>query len=151
MPSTNRIAAITPSESFTVPPHYEGTLIVRAYDIDFSGVVHNTVFVRWLDDLRAGWCDRYLPLTQQIADGYAPVVATTEIAYKRPVRFGDLLIGRLWMQTSRVRLTAEIEIWNSHETVVTARQTGSFLSLATLKPIPVPAHIAAQFPPMSGE
>ncbi len=148
MLSANAAAKAMPSASFASPPHHEAPLPVRAYDIDFSGIVHNVVFVRWLDDLRTGWCDQYLPLTQQIADGYAPVVATTEIAYKRPVRFGDCVVGKLWMQTKRVRWTVEIEIWNSHEMVATARQTGSFLHLATLKPFAVPAPIAAQFPPI---
>ncbi len=123
--------------------NYEGTLRVQGYDINMAGIVHNTVFIRWLEDLRTGWCDRYLPLSQQVADGYLPIVTSTEIEYKTPIRFGDSVTGKLRMTAKRVRWVADMELWNGTNLAARARQTGAFVGLVTLKPIPIPAQLTA--------
>ena len=42
---------------------------VNGYDVDFQGVVHNIVYVRWFEDLRMRLLDAYLPLTRRSPPG----------------------------------------------------------------------------------
>jgi acyl-CoA thioester hydrolase len=44
------------------PFEVEINLPVRTYDIDFAGVVSNTVYVRWLEDLRLEMLAHHFPL-----------------------------------------------------------------------------------------
>ncbi len=67
---------------------------VRTYDIDFVGIVSNIVYIRWLEDLRLKFLDEYWELNQQLEQGYAPVLAGTEIEYKRSIKISDRVMGR---------------------------------------------------------
>lgn len=123
----------------------ESALRVQGYDVDVVGIVHNTVFVRWLEDMRSEWCDAYLPIPQQIADGYCPIVTSVQVDYKTPVRFLDRVIGKVWVSLTRARWQAEFEIFTGDRLAARATQTGVFVSLATLKPIPVPPALMAKY------
>lgn len=70
----------------TRPLEVEIPIKVKTYDIDFAGVVSNIVYIRWLEDLRLKLFDAHLPLHRQIEQGYIPVVAKTQIEYKKPVK-----------------------------------------------------------------
>lgn len=84
---------------------------VKTYDIDFMGIVSNIVYIRWLEDLRLKFLDEHWQLNQQIEQGYAPVLAGTEIEYKRPIKIIDQVIGRLWLSNlGRLKWTVQAEI-----------------------------------------
>jgi len=77
-----------------------------------------------------------------LADGVSPILTRTEINYQRPVRFGDQVIGRMWVSDlSRVRWTVEAEIRNGDQLASMARQSGYFASLETLRPIRIPEQL----------
>ncbi len=117
---------------------------VNGYDIDFQGVVSNIVHVRWFEDLRFRLIDEYLPLEQQVAAGFAPILTSTHVEYKRPVRLLDRPVGRLWVtEASRARWAVGIEIVVGAVVAVTGEQTGAFVDLKTLRPVRVPAVFTA--------
>src|ERR1700751_1654813 len=93
--------------------YYEQPLPIRTYDIDFAGVVSNIVFIRWLEDLRLGLLDQAYPLIEALAEDVAPILLATRISYRRPVRIGDALLGRMRVvKLGRVRwrLAAEFTV-----------------------------------------
>ncbi|MEH2160801.1 MAG: thioesterase family protein [Nostoc sp.] len=112
---------------------------VRTYDIDFMGIVSNIVYIRWLEDLRLKFLDEHWQLNQQIEQGYAPVIAGTEIEYKRPIKIIDQVIGRLWLSNvGRLKWTVQAEILSNNELAAVASQKGAFVSLQNSRPIPIP-------------
>jgi acyl-CoA thioester hydrolase len=121
-------------------------LRVGTYDIDFAGVVSNIVYIRWLEDLRLKLLDEFLPLQEQVENGLSPVLASTRIEYRRPIRLFARPLGRMWMtQAGRVRWTVEAEIVVDGEPAATAVQTGAFVGLARLRPVPLPEALRVQF------
>jgi acyl-CoA thioester hydrolase len=134
------------------PLEVELALPVRTYDIDFAGVVSNIVYVRWLEDLRVKLLDEHLPLEGQVRQGRTPVLVSTRIEYRRPVRLFDQPIGRMWMSdVSRARWTVEAEILLDGQPAAVAMQIGAFVSLATLRPIAIPVELRAKFLQVAGD
>jgi acyl-CoA thioester hydrolase len=113
---------------------------VKTYDIDFAGIVSNIVFVRWLEDLRLDMMEAAYPLRRALADGVAPVLLETHIAYRRPVTIQQRLRGRMWVKAmERVRWTVAASFVADDVVRAEAEQTGIFIRLATRKPVAVPA------------
>jgi acyl-CoA thioester hydrolase len=128
------------------PLEVELALPVRTYDIDFAGVVSNIVYIRWLEDLRMKLLDEHLPLAQQVAQGRTPVLVSTHIEYRRPLRLFDRPVGRMWMSAvTRARWTVEAEILLDGQPAAMALQVGAFVSLTTLRPIGLPAELRSKF------
>lgn len=128
------------------PLEVELHLPVRTYDIDFAGVVSNIVYIRWLEDLRLKLLSEYLPLEAQMEAGCLPVLASTRIEYRRPIRLFERPMGRLWMsEAGRVRWTVQAEILVDDELAAAAVQTGAFVRLPDLRPVPLPEKLVAQF------
>lgn len=116
-------------------------LKVMTYDIDFAGIVSNITYVRWLEDLRTALAEQRLSLGDAAARGIAPVLMRTEIDYLAPVRYPDTVEGRMWLGHAgpvRWALAAEFTSRATGQVTARARQTGVFVSLATLKPVPLP-------------
>lgn len=115
---------------------------VQGYDVDFAGIVSNIVYIRWLEDLRYQVLDTYYPLQQLLAEGLAPVLARTEIDYRRPIRHFDQVEGHMWLDglaSPRWVLAAEIQV--NGQRAARAVQTGVFVSTTTLRPRPVPERL----------
>jgi acyl-CoA thioester hydrolase len=111
------------------------------YDIDFAGVVSNIVYVRWLEDLRNLLVDETLSLAEAMQRRIAPALVRTEIDYVAPVRYPDVLDATMWVaQAGRAKFVLEAEFTSRAGNITTARarQTGVFVSLATLRPVPLP-------------
>jgi acyl-CoA thioester hydrolase len=119
----------------------EHSFQVMTYDIDFAGVVSNITYIRWLEDLRNLYAERFLSLGEAFQRGIAPALMRTEIDYLAPVRFPDTLSGRMWLaEHGRVKfvLAAEFESTAIKQIVSRARQTGAFVALDTLRPVRLP-------------
>ncbi len=114
---------------------------VATYDIDFAGVLNNGVYIRWLEDLRLLFADQLLPLAEAAKRGIVPTISRTEIDYLAPVRFPDKLEGRMGLiEHGRARFVLWGEFRSQTRGLVTARarQTGVFVHLDTLRPVPLP-------------
>lgn len=104
---------------------------VMTYDIDFAGIVSNISYVRWLEDLRNLFAEQALSIGDALGRGIAPALMHTEIDYLAPVRFPDIVTGRMW-------LAAEFQSQGTGQVVARARQTGVFIALKTLRPVRLP-------------
>ena len=114
---------------------------VMTYEIDFAGVVSNIVYVRWLEDLRNLLAEEALSLGDAMKRGIVPTLARTEVDYLAPVRYPDVVDARMWMdETGRAKwvLGAEFVSRASGQVSARAKQTGLFVSLQTLRPVPLP-------------
>jgi acyl-CoA thioester hydrolase len=121
---------------------YEQPLPIRTYDIDFAGIVSNIVFIRWLEDLRLGLLEQAYPLAQALADDIAPILLATRISYRRPVRIGDALLGRMRVAgLSRVRWRLAAEFTVNGVVHAEADQEELFMRLSTRRPIAIPEPI----------
>ncbi len=119
---------------------------VKTYDIDFMGIVSNIVYIRWLEDLRLKFLDEHWQLNQQIEQGYTPILAGTEIEYKRPIRIIDQVIGRLWLSNlGRLKWTVQAEILSNNELAAVATQKGAFISLHNGRPIKIPEELQNKY------
>jgi acyl-CoA thioester hydrolase len=111
------------------------------YDIDFAGVVSNISYIRWLEDLRNLLAEQTLSLGEAFQRGIAPTLMHTEIDYLAPVRFPDLVTGRMWLAEhgrSKRELAAEFQSQAMDKLVARARQIGVFVALDTLRPVRLP-------------
>lgn len=114
---------------------------VKWYDVDVAAIVHNIVYIRWLEDLRQQILDEHHPLAAQLAAGCAPVLAHTEIDYRRPVTLDDRVRGVMWVpELGETRWTVRAEmLLPDGEPAALAMQWGVFVDLKSKRPIPVPA------------
>ena len=117
----------------------------KTYDIDFAAIVHNMVYIRWLEDLRTELlAANGYSIEQMLADGFTPILTKTEIAYQWPVRFGDEVTGRMWLShLGRTKWTVQAEMVTGEHTAVTSTQHGYFADMKTLRPIRVPPQFRA--------
>jgi acyl-CoA thioester hydrolase len=109
-------------------------LPVNTYDIDVAGHVNNIVYVRWLEELRVGLFNKYLPISSLLARDLFPVVASTNINYKKQLMLGDRPEGRIWiekMYKGIFILKAEISADNS--CIASATQKCVIINLKTNK------------------
>ncbi|MCW5863764.1 MAG: acyl-CoA thioesterase [Anaerolineae bacterium] len=117
----------------------ERPIVVRTYDIDFANIVHNIVYFRWLEDLRSEILADVLPIADILSGGVSPIVTASAIEYRSPVRLGDAVVGRMWVaELGNTRWTLAAEMLVGERLCATARQSGIFVDLKTLRPVRVP-------------
>lgn len=119
--------------------YIESDIKVATYDIDFAGHVSNISYLRWLEDMRRSMFDQYSPFRDFIEKGVTPVLVSTEIKYKKPIRLFDEPKCRMWIsELSRTTLTVEAEIALKGELMTVAKHVGVFVDLTTMKPVRLP-------------
>jgi len=124
------------------PFHVHLPFSVKTYDVDFANIVHNMVYIRWLEDLRLQILDDHYPVADMLADGIGPILTKTEIDYKWPVRMGDVVNGNMWISNlGRVRWTVKAEMLVGDKLAAQATQTGYFANMNTFRPIRIPKKI----------
>ena len=70
---------------------------IKAYEIDAMGVVSNIVYVKWLEDARHAFLEKYFSYDKMIETGISPVMMKNEITYKKPLRITDKPTATLWI------------------------------------------------------
>jgi acyl-CoA thioester hydrolase len=120
-------------------------LPVKWADADMAGIVHNLVYIRWLEDLRTRLLELHLPLERMLADGYAPVIGHTEIDYRRPIPFPVVARGVMWSPECGARrwVTRAEFLLPDGSLAATAMQWGVFVDLKTMRPVALPASLRA--------
>ncbi len=127
------------SDCMTAGPLIELQFTVKTYDVDFAGIVHNMVYIRWLEDMRFKFLADAMPVETLLAVGISPILVKTTIEYKWPVRMGDRPVGRMWIsEAERTRWTVRGQVWLGDQVAADATQVGYFANLATLRPIRIP-------------
>jgi acyl-CoA thioester hydrolase len=108
---------------------------VMTYEVDFAGILSNQVYQRWLEDLRMDLLSRYIDIRDLWKAGSVPVLAHTEIDFKRPARLMDLVEGRMWVEElngPRWALRSEFRIGDN--VCARAFQYGVFVDTREFRP-----------------
>ena len=77
--------------------YVEMPIVVHTYDVDYMQIISNTVYIKWLEDMRMAILDKYFPLTEMLKSHSSPILGETHIQYKHPVTFGCKPQGRCWI------------------------------------------------------
>jgi acyl-CoA thioester hydrolase len=125
---------------------FELRLNPQYYDFDPSGIAHNVVYIRWLEDGRLAFQSASpWPPERLYASDIAAVLTRTEILYKRPIRLSDPVVLRVWVtQVGKSVLSLSLRFFHPETGLEYARaeQTGCFVRLSTGRPQPMPAEFA---------
>ena len=122
------------------------TFQVKSYDVDYVGYVHNTVYLRWLEDLRIAMLAPYYSLERFVSEGMSPIILRTTIEYKRPLRLFDIFTGTVWVShLEGVRWTVQHELVHDGSIAATAEQFGVFINLASRRPVPAPKELMDRY------
>jgi YbgC/YbaW family acyl-CoA thioester hydrolase len=133
----------------SIPEHCRISTEVRVmyFDTDAGGVVHNIVYLRFIETARTLLAIQMgMDFAEIERTGIHAVVSRTEIDYKRPAKLGDILRveGRI-VEWSGVRFWVEFEVIRSADSalLVTCRQALALVQMPVGKPVRLPAGFPA--------
>lgn len=74
-------------------------IAVRDYELDSEGIVNNAIYLHYLEHTRHAFVKQEgIPFGSLTRDGLIPVVRRMEIDYHTPLRSGDMMLSRLWIE-----------------------------------------------------
>jgi acyl-CoA thioester hydrolase len=127
-------------------PNVELAIQVKTYDVDLAQIVHNAVYIRWLEDLRTAMLDKYYPLDKWMALELMPVLVETHVFYRRPIKLFEPVIGAMQMpRFGPVRWELDAQFFVNGELHVEAHQVGCFINMRTQRAAPIPKDIRLAF------
>ena len=128
------------------PMMIERDIMVKAYEIDSVGIVSNIVYIKWFEDLRHYFLDKYYPYKDMMKTQISPMLVKTEVEYKAPLAITDTPTGRSWVaKMGRAKWEIAIEIVSGDTVHCRGRQTGCFYDIANKKIAPVPERLKAAY------
>jgi len=127
-----------------VSPRIRTQVQVMFFDTDCGGVVSNIAYLRFIEIARTLLAEELgLALTEMAENQRYPVVARTEIDYRRPARLGDQLVieGRL-DRVERVRFWCSFQITRPKDNTLIAqcRQMLALIEMPEGKLLRLPEH-----------
>lgn len=115
------------------------TLPIRAYDIDAMGYVSNIVYIRWFEDLRHHFLDKYYPFERMMEDRISPVITHCEADYKHHLDIYDKPEGICRLEKwSLTKWVMKLEVFQGKKVHCSGIQKGYFIDLQTYRPAPIP-------------
>ena len=124
----------------------ETPISIHSYHIDSMNIVHNSIYVKWFEEIRMVFLDIYYPYAKMLEQNYSPVIASTELNYKYPLRIFDKPIGKAWVESfGRAKWILNFEISTDSKIHCTGRQVGYMVDLERLKPVPMPEELVSQY------
>ena len=123
-------------------PMLETSEEVMFFDTDAGGVVHNIAYLRFIETCRTRLAVRMgMDIPAMMAAQHFPVVVRTEIDYKRPAKFGDILLirGRL-ERLERTRFWCRFEVVRAGDELllITCLQSLALVEMPRAKPLRLP-------------
>jgi acyl-CoA thioester hydrolase len=119
---------------------------VSTYDIDYAGHVSNISYFRWLEDMRLKILEAYFPLDELMKEGYMPILAGSQIKYKRAIRLFDKPKGEMWISDiTAATMTFTGRFLVNGEVCTEASHQGLFISSTTAKPCRLPPRIVEAY------
>lgn len=86
---------------------------VRDYEIDSEGIVNNANYLHYLEHTRHEFCNMAgFSFRKMQENGIDPVLNRIEVDYKTPLRSGDVMLSKLWVEMKGVRFIFHQEIYN---------------------------------------
>jgi len=123
---------------------------VYSFNIDSNRHVSNLIYVEWMEIARIRLLEAVgLPLAELEKRGFAPVLRSTSIDYKKPLLLGDRVETELWIsRLSRIAATMQIRFYRDDgQLVASGSQKGLFVSLKTERPYRLSPRELALFEP----
>lgn len=131
------------------PPEHPLTPKIRTevqvmfFDTDCAAVVHNIAYLRFIETARTLLAEQMGMGIQEMARTQLfPVVARTEVDYKRPAVFGDKLWVDGWLESlNRTRFWCGFSIRRASDDVliVSSRQMLALVQMPAGRPVRLPA------------
>ena len=89
---------------------------VRDYELDSEGIVNNAVYLHYLEHTRHAFVKREgIPFGSLTSDGLVPVVRRMEIDYHTPLRTGEVMLSRLWIERRGARFIFHQDIFRKED------------------------------------
>lgn len=121
------------------PMMIDETIKIKAYEIDSMGIVSNIVYVKWFEDLRHVFLDKYYPYNEMMESKISPMLIKTEVEYKTPLTIFDNPMGRSWVsKMGKMKWEITYEIYSGDTIHSIGKQTGCFFDLERKRPTKVP-------------
>lgn len=140
---------LSPALPAVETPRIETPIQVMFFDTDCAGVVHNIVYLRFIEVARTHLAEQLgMGLVDMASSQNFPVVVRTEIDYRRPAKLGDKLIVHGWLESvERLRFWCGFEIRRPADgtLIATSRQMLAVIQMPAGKPIRLPADWAVRF------
>ena len=74
-------------------------IAVRDYELDSEGIVNNAIYLHYLEHTRHAFVKQEgISFGSMTSAGLIPVVRRMEIDYCMPLRSGDVMLSRLWIE-----------------------------------------------------
>ena len=119
------------------------------FDTDCAGVVHNIVYLRFIEVARTLLAEQLgMGLVTMAETQTYPVVVRTEIDYRRPARLGDHLVVHGWLESvERLRFWCGFEVRRPSDgtLIATSRQMLAVIRMPEGKPVRLPEDWAERF------
>jgi YbgC/YbaW family acyl-CoA thioester hydrolase len=130
-------------------PAIDTEVQVMFFDTDCAGVVHNIVYLRFIETARTHLAEQLgMGLVDMANSQTFPVVVRTEIDYKRPAKLGDQIVVHGWLESvERLRFWCAFEIRRPADgaLIATSRQMLAVVQMPAGKPVRLPADWAVRF------
>lgn len=110
---------------------------VQTYQIDFVHHVSNIVYIEWMEIGRTKLLQAIgLPPENLEKESTFPVLVNTEIAYKKPIYYGDKVRAEIWIsEMGHASAIMEFRFYKNGDILAAAgRQKGLFIDGTTQKP-----------------
>ena len=134
------------------PMMVEEPILIKAYEIDSMGIVSNIVYIKWFEDLRHTFLNKYYPYKEMMKSGISPILVKTEAQYKSPLRITDSPVGRSWVsKLGTVKWEIMIEICTGDTVHCTGRQMGCFFDIEKNAPTTTPKVLMGAYMKESAE
>ncbi|HEY2046304.1 MAG TPA: thioesterase family protein [Candidatus Udaeobacter sp.] len=125
-------------------PRISTNVQVMFFDTDCGGVVSNIAYLRFIEIARTHLAEKLgLPVVEMAEKETYPVVARTEIDYRRPARLGDQLVIEGWLdRAERARFWCAFRITRLQDNILIAecRQMLALIEMPTGKLLRLPEH-----------
>ena len=92
---------------------YQLEIPVRDYELDSEGVVNNAIYLHYLEYTRHCFCEQVgYSFKQMRDDGIIPMLNRIEADYKRPMRSGETVVSKLWVEMQGVRFVFHQDLFD---------------------------------------
>ena len=97
-------------------------IAVRDYELDSEGIVNNAIYLHYLEHTRHAFVKQEgIPFGSLTSDGLMPVVRRLEIKYCTPLRTGDVVLSRLWIERKGPRFIFYQDLFRKADEVPVAK------------------------------
>ena len=86
---------------------------VRDYELDAEGIVNNANYLHYFEVTRHCFCQQGgFSFKRMGEEGIVPVMSRIEADYKAPLRSGDTMVSKLWVEAQGARFVFHQDIFN---------------------------------------